>query len=177
MELVDIVDKKNHIIGQIDKQKSHKTGELHRCVIAELIDSLGNWYLVKQASDRQDAGQYVSPVGGHVTAGEKSLDALKRETAEEVGIIKFKHRSIGQAIFERKVKRLDENGLEYLSHENHYFLVFEIYSDQKPIINHESVAIRKFSLDEIKKYLIEEPSLFGDAFHFVVKKFYPHLLK
>jgi len=35
--------------------------------------------MVKQASDKQDAGQYVSPVGGHVTSGETDIEALKEK--------------------------------------------------------------------------------------------------
>lgn len=86
MEIVDIVNEHDQVTGQISKQEAHQQGLLHRCVIAEVIDSQGNWKLVKQASDRQDAGQYVSPVGGHVQAGEDPDDALNREAFEEMGL-------------------------------------------------------------------------------------------
>lgn len=79
MEIVDIVNSQDIVIGQSSKDECHQQGMLHRTIIAELIDSQGNWILVEQASDRQDAGQYVSPVGGHIRAGETELAALKRE--------------------------------------------------------------------------------------------------
>ncbi len=166
-ELVDIVNEENQVIGQIMKTQAHKSGELHRCVVAEVIDSDENWSLVKQASDRQDAGQFVSPVGGHIQAGETEEDALKREAMEELGIEIADFRRVGQTIFNREVIGRKEN---------HLFVFYEIYTDGHPTLNHESVAIEKFSVEQLKKERKETPQKFGDAFHHVVKNFYPELL-
>jgi isopentenyl-diphosphate Delta-isomerase len=167
MEIVDIVNNQNEVIGTIEKGEAHKTGALHRCIIAELHDLKGNWILVKQASDRQDAGQYVSPVGGHIQSCETEEDALKRETFEEVGIQSYQSKRIGQAIYNREVIGRKEN---------HYFILYEIFSDHIPVLNHESVSFRKFSQEELKTELKENPKIFGDAFFFVLKTFYSHLL-
>jgi isopentenyl-diphosphate delta-isomerase len=85
-ELVDIVDENNIVIRQMSKSQAHQQGLLHRTVISEIINSKGQWLLVKQAGDKQDPGQYVSPVGGHIKAGEAELEALAREAHEETGI-------------------------------------------------------------------------------------------
>ena len=69
-ETVDIVNEQDEIVRQATKIEAHAKGLLHRTVISELINSKGEWVLVKQAADRQDAGQYVSPMGGHVDGGE-----------------------------------------------------------------------------------------------------------
>lgn len=163
MEIVDIVDLSNNVLSQISKAEAHQKGLLHRCIIAEVIDSQGNWTLVKQAGDRQDPGQYVSPVGGHIQAGESEEDALSRETLEEMGLNSFTSKRVGQAIFNREVIGRKEN---------HFFILYEVYSDQMPTLNHESVSFEKFSIDQIKKELIENPRKFGDAFHFIFKTFY-----
>ena len=63
MEYVDIVNENDDIIGSVSKQEAHEKGLLHRTVISEVINTEGKWTLVKQSSDRQDAGQYVSPIG------------------------------------------------------------------------------------------------------------------
>jgi hypothetical protein len=55
--------------------------------------------------------------------------------------------------------------------------VYKIYSDTKPILNEESESSRYFTEDELKNELKRNPKLFGDAFHFVVKTFFPHLLE
>lgn len=166
-ELVDIVDKNDKIIGRCFKKEAHEKGLLHRCVIAEAIDSQGNWTLVKQAGDKQDAGQYVSPVGGHVRSGEVIEKALKREAYEEMGLINFKFELVGKAIFDRIVIGRKEN---------HLFIVYKIFSDQKPTLNHESISFQKYTAGEWKKLMVGTPLLFGDAWWFVVKRFFPNFL-
>jgi isopentenyl-diphosphate delta-isomerase len=168
MEHVDIVDKNNTILYQTSKEEAHKKGLLHRTVIAEVIDPEGNFILVKQNDHKQDAGQYVSPVGGHVQAGESADDAMKREALEEAGLKDFAWKFVGQRIYNRKVIG---------RHENHLFLVYEIYSDKELILNDESVSYKRFQPREIHLQLMTNPSLFGDAFHFVIQHFYAQFLE
>lgn len=163
MEMVDIVDENLNTIGSVPKDEAHKRGLLHVTVISEVIDSKGRWTLVKQASDKQDPGQYVSPVGGHVRTGESYDDALKREALEEMGLQDFAFKNVGKGIYNRFV-----NGHQ----ENHYFVVYEIYSNSEPTLNEESVGFRRFTKEEIITLTKKDPELFGDAFHFVIKNIY-----
>ena len=94
-EIVDIVNKENKVLYRVSKKEAHEKGLLHVCVVSEIKDSAGNWILVKQSAKRQDAGQYVSPIGGHVSAGETPEEALKREAFEEVGLNNIKFQFIG----------------------------------------------------------------------------------
>lgn len=167
IESVDVVDNNDNVLYQVTKQQAHQKGLLHRTVISEIRDSQGNWILMKQASDRQDAGKYVSPVGGHVRAGETEDEALIREALEEAGLEDFTFKLIGKVIFNRFVIGRQEN---------HYFILYEIYSDKKIILNHESESYRVFSEEELKEELDKNPGIFGEAFHFVVKTFYSGLL-
>jgi isopentenyl-diphosphate delta-isomerase len=166
-EIVDIIDLDGVILHQVKKTDAHKTGLLHRTVIADIRDSKGNWLLVKQAGHKQDAGQYVVPVGGHVTAGESEEEALRREALEEVGLTDFEHELVGRTIFERKIIG---------RHENHYFTIFRIISDEPLRLNNESVGYRAFPEDELKKLLQEKPEQFGAAFFVLLEQFYPHML-
>lgn len=163
MEIVDVVDRDDQIVGYCPKTEAHKKGLLHRTVIGEVINSKGDFLLVKQAGHKQDAGQFVSPVGGHARSGEKIEDALIREAHEETGLANFKFKYIGKKIYNRQVIG---------RHENHYFIVFEIYSDDKPVLNDESVEYKYFSRSEIKTLIKEKSSQFGDAFYFVWNSFY-----
>jgi isopentenyl-diphosphate delta-isomerase len=166
-EIVNIVDEKDNVIGNTPKSKAHVEGVLHRTVIAEVIDSKGRFTLVKQAPDRQDAGQYVSPVGGHVSSGETEEEALKREALEEMGLKDFDFKFIGKAIFNRKVIGRKEN---------HYFILYEIYTDDTPKLNHESVGYVQFTKEQLKRQIKDSPKKFGDAYYFILKTFYPNLL-
>lgn len=160
-ELVDIVDTKGKFIEVMEKREAHKLGLLHRVVIAIVIDSRGRWLLVKQSKGKQDAGQYVAPAGGHVSAGETDIVALKREIQEELGFTEdFKYEFVSEGIFNRFTLGRQEN---------HLFAIYKVYSDAKPILSREAESYKYFTLEELKRELKENPQIFGDAFHFGMK--------
>jgi 8-oxo-dGTP pyrophosphatase MutT (NUDIX family) len=165
IEMVDIVDQQNRVIGQTSKDEAHEKGLLHRTIIAEVINRKGETLLVKQAGHKQDAGQYVSPVGGHVKAGETEEEALKREALEEVGLTNFKFKRVGQIIYNRYVVGRQEN---------HFFIVYEIYCDDTPTLNEESVHYEWFTKERLKEETGKDPKKFGDAFYIVFREFYAH---
>jgi isopentenyl-diphosphate Delta-isomerase len=166
-EEIDIVDTDGNILYSISKHEAHQKGLLHKTVIAGVFSSKGEVILVEQSSDRQDAGQYVSPVGGHQKKGETEEEALKREVLEEIGLVDFEYKLKGRLVFNRQVLgRL----------ENHFFVVFEIYTDQDLVLGDEADSYRKFNQSELKRLLKENPKQFGDAYFPIVQKFYPELL-
>lgn len=167
-EFVDIVNDNGDIVNAVTRSQAHQQGLLHKTVIAEVIDSQGRWLLVKQSASRQDAGQYVSPVGGHVTAGETELEALAREALEELGLQGgFTYEYVGRVIFNRHV--LDRQ-------ENHFFILYKIFSDAQPVLNEESESCEYFTHDQLKNLLNKHPEQFGQAFHFVVNQFFSYLI-
>ena len=165
-EQIDIIDGTGRVLSSTTKVLAHREGLLHATVIGQLINGKGEFCFVQQSGDRQDAGQFVSPVGGHVRAGESWEAALIREAEEEVGITPRKYKMVGKTIYNRDVLG---------RHENHFFVCYEIYSDETPTLNHESVGFRRFSVDEIKKALRENPDLFGAAWHHLFKNLYPQI--
>ncbi|KKU44441.1 MAG: hypothetical protein UX62_C0063G0002 [Microgenomates group bacterium GW2011_GWA2_46_7] len=163
-ELLDLINDQNQVTGTIAKSVAHQGGLLHRIVIGEIVNPKGEYCFVQQAGDRQDAGQFVSPIGGHVGAGESIEAALMRECQEECGFTPQHFDLVGSTVFNRQVIG---------RHENHLFLVYQIRSDQNPILNHESVGFRWFSVPEIKSTLQSKPQLFGAAWHHVFKNIFP----
>lgn len=163
-EKIDIVDENDRVVASVWKSEAHEKGLLHRTVIAEVIDSKGNWTLVKQSSSRQDAFQFVSPIGGHVASGETEVEALKREAYEEYGLNSdFEYKLVGKKIFYREVLGRKEN---------HYFILYEIYTDVSPVLNEESTEFEKFTPGQLKQELAEKPDKFGEAFIFIINNFY-----
>ena len=167
-EMVDVVDEQTKTLYQISKGEAHKKGLLHKTVVSNIIDSKGNWVLVRQAPDRQDAGKFVYPVGGHVTAGETNEEALAREANEEVGFTEINSNFKKRFIYYREV-------LERI--ENHFFIFYEILNDQDLILGNEAVDFKRFNVDELKKEVKEFPDHFGKAFFAVTEAVYPDLLK
>src|SRR3989344_1247270 len=166
-ELIDIIDEDNKVLYSITKREAHEKGLLHACIVAEVIRSNGDFVLTKQASDRQDAGQYVSPIGGHVESGESDEDALKREAYEELGLKDFRYKLVGRIIYNREVLGRKEN---------HYLVVFEIYTDEKISFNHEVESCKQFTKDKLRKLFRNSPKHVGDAGHVVFNKFYKVLI-
>ena len=162
-EMVDVVDENNKTLYKTSKKEAHDKGLLHRCVISEIINLKDEWLLFVPSEHKQDKHQYVSPIGGHVQAGESLEDALKREAFEEVGLEDYKFKFIGRGIYNRFVIG---------RRENHYFNLFEIYSDDKVVLSDETKDFKYFTKEEIKRLMKTDPKIFGGAFHFVYKNIY-----
>jgi 8-oxo-dGTP pyrophosphatase MutT (NUDIX family) len=165
-EIVAIVDASGTILRQALKTEAHAHGWLHKTVIGCLRYD-DDWAFVRQAADRQDAGQLVLPVGGHVMAGESGVQGLLREAEEEIGTRNITYKYVGQARFHRQV--IGRN-------ENHLFIVYEIATNDPIVLNHEAVALQRFTDDELRQALVDQPKTFGDGFYFVLEKFYPQYL-
>lgn len=163
MEQVDIVNENLQVIGSTSKEEAHDQGLLHKTVVAEVINSKGEMLLVRQSAHKQDPGQFVSPVGGHVAAGESNDQALVREAEEEIGIKGFKYKHLGNLIFDRVTRG---------KRENHFFIIYEIHADITPILNDESDDYRWFSKEKIVERMRKENCIFGDAFIPIWEKFY-----
>ena len=168
-ERVDIVDESGTVIGETSKAEAHAQGLLHKTVIGQVLNTAGEWLLVRQSSTRQDVGQYVCPVGGHVSAGERDDDALVRETQEELGFSPsdFTYSELKRFVYNRTVLGRIEN---------HLFIVYMIHSDATPRIGDEAESVRFFSDEELRAALRDTPQLFGAPYRMVVKNCFPQLL-
>jgi 8-oxo-dGTP pyrophosphatase MutT (NUDIX family) len=165
-EVVDIVDETGTVLRQAKKTDAHKHGWLHKTVIGYLRDG-DDWRLVRQTPDRQDAGQLVAPVGGHVRVGENEIEALLRESEEEIGTRNITYKPVGQVIFHRQVIGRDEN---------HLFFIYKISTTDPVMLGDEAESIETFTKEKLKDSLIKRPADFGDPFYFVLEKFYPDYL-
>ena len=83
MELFDLVDINDKVIGTTDKQTAHANGDIHRIVAVFLFDKNGDLYVQEHIK----SGNILDhSVGGHVTKGESYDKAAKREAKEELGL-------------------------------------------------------------------------------------------
>ena len=166
-EMVDIIDAQGRKIRTTSKQSAHQTGELHGCVIGCVTDAQGNIVVIRQASDKQDAGQWVNPVGGHMRSGESLEAALRREVEEEIGWTDFTFSLLGNMHFERTVLG---------GHENHMFYVFHTQSAQPILLGGEAIEVRAMSRVAHAIAIKDEPHLFGRPHHLIFNTFPGHFL-
>ena len=87
MEIFDIVDENNNVIGQADRTKCHSDKSLiHRVAHVIVVNAKGDIFLQKRAGNKDiQPGKWDTSVGGHLSRGETYLCAALRETEEELG--------------------------------------------------------------------------------------------
>lgn len=83
MELFDLVDKNDKVIGVTDKETSHANGDIHRIVAIFVFDNDGKLYVQEHLVS---GGLWDHSVGGHVHKGESYDEAAKREAKEELNL-------------------------------------------------------------------------------------------
>ena len=86
MEILDIVNQKDQIIGQAEYQNIYKNLHLHRIVHVLIFDPKGRMLLQLRSKNKSFCPLHWSTsVGGHVQSGETYLKAAQRECEEEIG--------------------------------------------------------------------------------------------
>ena len=88
-EYVDILDETGKETGEIiTKKEAHKTGKWHRAVHIWIISEDKKCILLQKRCPDKNLfpNMWDISVGGHVSSGEDTLVAAKRELSEEVGL-------------------------------------------------------------------------------------------
>lgn len=86
-EYLDIVNEKGEKTGRsFTYDETHKRGLLHRTVHVWFINSQKQLLLQKRSKNKRAyPDMWDVTVGGHISAGQTSLEAAQRETEEEIG--------------------------------------------------------------------------------------------
>ncbi len=87
MELLEILDAEGHATGEVlDKEIVHKKGLYHKEVALLLVNDKGEILLQKRASTKDTQADKWAWHGGHVRSTETDIEAIIRETKEEIGL-------------------------------------------------------------------------------------------
>lgn len=88
LELLDLVDQQDRVIGQAVRSEVHGNPALiHRVVHILVFNTKGELYLQKRGLNKDvQPGKWDTSVGGHLDAGECQEEGAVREMAEELGI-------------------------------------------------------------------------------------------
>jgi len=87
MELLDIVNTEDQVIGQAARSDIHAQGLLHRACHMLLFNTAGQVFLQKRSKLKDESpGLWDSSAAGHVDSGEQYLSCAVRELEEELGL-------------------------------------------------------------------------------------------
>ena len=106
-EMLPIVSESGVVIAQASRRFVHAGKKpLHPVVHLHIIDRYGRIFLQKRSLSRQlYPGRWDTAVGGHVGYGETILEALYRETREELGLLEFNPTEIDTYVYESDTER------------------------------------------------------------------------
>jgi isopentenyl-diphosphate delta-isomerase len=129
IEEVILVDKKDSVVGFMEKMEAHRLGLLHRAFSVFVFNSKGELMLQKRAKSKyHSGGLWTNTCCSHPRPNETVIEAVKRRMQEEMGFICEVEEKFS---FIYKAK-LDN---ELTEHEYDYVL-FGTYDD-KPLLNAE----------------------------------------
>jgi isopentenyldiphosphate isomerase len=133
-EWFPVVDKDGNTISIAPRSICHDgiSMLLHPVVHLHLFDDIGRLYLQKRALTKDILpGRWDTSVGGHVSPGEEIVDALKRETLEELGLPDFEFSFLKKYIWES-------------SRERELVYSFSGRSDREPIPSPDEISEGRF---------------------------------
>lgn len=87
MDLRDVVDEEDNVVGQATKQLISEKGLICRVSFIMLVDGKGRLLLQQRSASKRAYPLYWSgAVAGHLSSGESYEEAARREMMEELGI-------------------------------------------------------------------------------------------
>ena len=106
-EYFPTVDELGRVTGKATRSECHGGSKiLHPVVHLHIFNSEGCLYLQKRADHKDiQPGKWDTAVGGHVDYGEVPLEALYRESREELGVCGFDASLMFRYVFESAVER------------------------------------------------------------------------
>jgi isopentenyldiphosphate isomerase len=107
IEFFPIVEPNGLVVARAAREYCHSGAKpLHPVVHLHIIDRFSRIYLQKRPlSKKIQPGKWDTAVGGHVSYGEHQLEALYRESSEELGFSEFNPIHIVTYEFESEVEK------------------------------------------------------------------------
>jgi len=127
-EILEVVDKDDHVIGTERRGVIHSGGLMHRSAQVLLFNSSGELFLQKRSMNKDEfPGLWDSSAAGHLAPGESYRQCALRELEEELGV-----RHAGELTRLFKFNASADTGYEHCT-------VFKCTSDSPVVLQTEEV--------------------------------------
>jgi len=154
-ELLDIINRKDGVIGQDTKENKFKKGLISRNVAIFILDDDKKLLITKRSSQKESfPNRYDLAACGNVKAGESYEDAAKREVIEELSIecdLKFLNKVFNEF-------KEDDKTIKYFTG------IFLGYFSEEVKLSDELVELKRLSVEEVEKLINENKDLFTPGF-------------
>lgn len=142
-EMFPVILPNGEVTGRASRQYCHSGAKpLHPVVHLHILDRYGRLFLQKRSANKDiQPGKWDTAVGGHVDYGESILEALFRESSEELGFKEYNPVWICSYEFESSIEKEMVN-------------VFAAVGNFVLSPDHEEVdEVRPWTMDEISENL------------------------
>lgn len=153
-EQIDILNEKGHKTGEVrDKKDVHRLGLIHRHAHVYFLNSKGEILLQKRTKNKKAyPGLWDASASGHVSSEQSSVEAMQRETLEELGqslpLAAFKY------IFTDRENMILNNGTHTENAYNDIYVTDSDVSLEKFVLPiNEVEEVRWISKKEFKKWV------------------------
>ena len=161
LELLDVVDADDRVIGCAPRGEVHRQGLRHRAAHILVFNPQGEVFVQRRAWWKEcQPGRWDTSAAGHVDAGETYTRAACRELEEELGI-----RAGDDLRLLCQLAAGPQTGNEFVA-------VYEVVTDQTPHPDpHEIIDGRWCTAEALEVWLAAEPESFTAAFHEIWKRY------
>lgn len=152
MEVFDLVDRDDRVIGETNKEASHEGGLIHRIVAVFVFGKDSRLFVQEHL---KSGNKLDHTVGGHVKKGESYDEAAPREAFEEIGL--------AEPLYKVSVFYSDETWGG--SNIKHMIGLYECKPSNWTFKENEEVKkLIPMTLDEIVDLMNKEPKKFTGGF-------------
>jgi len=155
IEIFDIVDEHDRVIGQAPRPEVHRRRLRHRAVHILVFNEAGELFIQKRAATKDEFPHcYDSSAAGHLDQGEDYDACARRELREELDLAIPAER--WEKLF--KIAARPETGCEFV-------WVYRVITSESPRINRQEIEFGEFwSLRRVLEAVAERPEEFATGF-------------
>ena len=146
-ELIDVLDENGIKTGEIlSRSEIHKRGLWHKVIVIAIVNE-NNQVLMQQRSynKEKNAGMWDISVAGHISTGQDSLSAAKREINEEVSV------NLGYTVDIKEFRFMFSYRIEEKVNDNYIDRQFnDFFILRKNGLKEEDIKIQESEVEKVK---------------------------